>query len=229
MPDSFYKHVKQLKAHAYLQMITITIAIITCGLALGMLSTSGIISACFAAISIFSFIIFFLLDKVKNKSCPDFYTAIVSIDDIENTLLKYEADKISDDAYVCFCTISRFHARILILLEDEFEEDVVKSRKKRINRIINRKYDVSREISISESYTKLRINLLVVNCDGNGIRSWINKNAAVSLRRAEPIINAAIVLDKKELLFPSLRENVRLNELNKYLAAAEMLTRIFCS
>lgn len=61
------------------------------------------------------------------------------------------------------------------------------------------------------------------------IHNWISKNAAIFLQRVEPIINAAIVLDKKELLFPALQENAQLNELNKYLAAAEMLTRIFCS
>lgn len=229
MPEAFYKHVKLLKTRAYLQMLAIVIALITCVFAIGMLSTNGIISACFAVASIFSFVIFFLLGRAKNKNFPDFYTAVVSTADIENTLSKYEADQISDDAYVCFCNLSKFHARILILMEDEFEEDIVKSQKRRINRVINRKCDISQEISISESYTNLRINLLIVNCDGNGIRNWINRKAAVSLRRAEAIVNAAIVLDKKELLFPSLRENAYLNDLNKYLAAAEMLTRIFCS
>lgn len=229
MPEDFYKHVKQLKIHSYLQMLTIIFAIVTCGLALGMLSDNKITSAYLAAISVSLFIVFFSLDRLKNRNFPDFYIALVSTDDIENTLLKYGADRISDDSYVWFCNISRFQARTLILLADEFERDTIKNKKRKTNRLINQKYNISQEISISDSYAKLRINLLIVNCDSIGIRNWISKNTETSLRRAEPIINAAIILDKKELFFPSLQENVRLNELNKYLAAAEILTRTFCS
>lgn len=229
MPEDFYKHVKQLKIHSYIQLLTIVFAIIACGLALGMLSDNKTTSACLAVISVSLFIVFFSFDRIKNRSFPDFYTALISTDDIENTLLKHGADKIADDAYVWFCSISGFQICTLVLRADEFERDTISNKKRRINRIINQKYNISQEISISDSYAKLRINLLIVNCDSIDIHNWISKNAAIFLGRAEPIINAAIVLDKKELFFPALQENVQLNELNKYLAAAEMLTRIFCS
>ena len=95
------------------------------------------------------------------------------------------------------------------------------------NKLSNQKYHLDSNISISDSYTHFRINLLLVNHDSAELHAWVQKNPEQLLRRAEPIVQAAIVLDQEILLFPSLKEKVTPANVNVYETASKLLVDLF--
>lgn len=68
---------------------------------------------------------------------------------------------------------------------------------------------------------------MLVNHDSAALHAWVQKNPEQLLRRAEPIVQAAIVLDQEILLFPSLKEKVTPANVNVYETASKLLVDLF--
>lgn len=88
-------------------------------------------------------------------------------------------------------------------------------------------YHVGQEISISDSYTQLRVNLVLAARDSAQLRAWVCARPERLLQRAEPIVQAAIVREQRTLFFPALHQWVTPAEAHVYETAAKLLTELF--
>lgn len=88
-------------------------------------------------------------------------------------------------------------------------------------------YHVGQEISISDSYTQFRLNLVLAARDNGELRSWVSTQPERLLQRAVPIVQAAVAREQGVLLFPALRQWVTPAEAHVYETAAKLLTELF--
>ena len=109
-----------------------------------------------------------------------------------------------------FATDGRLHARVLALECDDFDAQRMKAIRHRANQKLNQQYRLSQQISISDSYTQFRLNLVLDARDNGGLRSW------VSTQREQSV-----------LLFPALHQWVTPAEAHVYETAAKLLTELF--
>lgn len=88
-------------------------------------------------------------------------------------------------------------------------------------------YHVGQEISISDSYTQFRVNLVLAARDSAQLRAWVCARPERLLQRAEPIVQAAVAREQGVLLFPALHQWVTPAEAHVYETAAKLLTELF--
>lgn len=70
-----------------------------------------------------------------------------------------------------FATDGRLHARVLALECDDFDAQRMKAIRHRANQKWNQQYHLSQQISISDSYTQFRLNLVLAARDNGELRS----------------------------------------------------------
>lgn len=126
-----------------------------------------------------------------------------------------------------FATDGLLHARVLVLECDDFDAQRLRDNRRRANQTINQMYHIGQEISISDSYTQFRLNLVLAARDNGELRSWVSAQPEHLLQRAEPIVQAAIVREQGVLLFPALHQWVTPAEALVYETAAKLLTELF--
>lgn len=86
-------------------------------------------------------------------------------------------------------------------------------------------YHVGQEISISDSYTQFRVNLVLAARDSAQLRAWVCARPERLLQRAEPIVQAAVVREQRTLFFPALHQWVTPAEAHVYETAGEAADR----
>lgn len=126
-----------------------------------------------------------------------------------------------------FATDGRLHARVLALECDDFDAQRMKAIRHRANQKWNQQYHLRQQISISDSYTQFRLNLVLAACDSAQLRAWVCTQPERLLQRAEPIVQAAIAREQGTLFFPALHQWVTPAEAHVYEAAAKLLTELF--
>lgn len=131
------------------------------------------------------------------------------------------------DAQVLFATDGRLHARVLALECDDFDAQRMKAIRHRANQKWNQQYHLSLQISISDSYTQFRLNLVLAARDNGELRSWVSTQPERLLQRAVPIVQAAVAREQGVLLFPALHQWVTPAEVRVYETAARLLTELF--
>lgn len=158
---------------------------------------------------------------------PALYSAPILVDDPTARLAACGAEQVGADAQVLFATDGRLHARVLVLECDDFDAQRLRDNRRRANQTINQMYHIGQEISISDSYTQFRLNLVLAARDNGELRSWVSAQPEHLLQRAEPIVQAAIVREQGVLLFPALHQWVTPAEVHVYETAAKLLTELF--
>ena len=132
---------------------------------------------------------------------------------------------IDKSAYLFLETSESGAVRELIQITERFDAKQLGTERKRLNRIINKRFNVSSTMTL---YAKdYRVNLVVFETSRKAAEQWVNANAEQLLRRSEAIINAAIDGDANELLFPALQERIDLRQFQRYRAALFLLESQF--
>jgi hypothetical protein len=226
MPKEFYQHIKQLRIYGYFSIAVFIFIGCLLSLALVAFRRYSLISICFLVISV-ALIIAWYCVKRMSFDVPNLYSVLIETKKPVSRLVECGADNVCEQAYALFATDGHMHARVLTLTLEDFDSKKIASNKRKANKLINQKYHLDSNISISDSYTHFRINLLLVNHDSAALHAWVQKNPEQLLRRAEPIVQAAIVLDQEILLFPSLKEKVTPANVNVYETASKLLVDLF--
>lgn len=226
MPKEFYQHIKRLRMYGYFSITVFILVGCLLSLALAALRRYCLLSICFFVISA-AFIAAWYCVKRTTFDAPELYSVLVEAPNPVSRLVECGADHVCEHAYAFFATDGHMHARVLALQLDDFDAKEITNAKRKANKFMNRKYQIASNISISDSYTHFRINLLLVPHDGAELRAWVRKNPEQLLRRAEPIVQAAIVLEQEILLFPSLKEKVTPANVDVYETASKLLVDLF--
>ncbi len=103
----------------------------------------------------------------------------------------------------------------------------MKAIRHRANQTIHQMYHVGQEISISDSYTQFRLNLVLAACDSGELRTWVSAQPEHLPQRAEPIVQTAVVREQGMLPFPALHQWVTPAEAQVCETAAQLLTELF--
>lgn len=85
---------------------------------------------------------------------------------------------------------------------------------------------MSQQISISDSYTQFRLNLVLAARDSGELRTWVSAQPEHLLQRAEPIVQMAVVREQGMLPFPALHQWVTPAEAHVYETASKLLTEL---
>lgn len=158
---------------------------------------------------------------------PELYAVPILADDPAARLAACGVEQISEYAQVLFATDGRLHARVLALECDDFDAQRMKAIRHRANQKWNQQYHLSQQISISDSYTQFRLNLVLAARDNGELRSWVSTQPERLLQRAVPIVQAAVAREQGVLLFPALHQWVTPAEAHVYETAAKLLTALF--
>lgn len=158
---------------------------------------------------------------------PALYSAPILVDDPTARLAACGAEQVGADAQVLFATDGRLHARVLALECDDFDAQRMKAIRHRANQTIHQMYHVGQEISISDSYTQFRVNLVLAARDSAQLRAWVCARPERLLQRAVPIVQAAVAREQGVLMFPALHQWVTPAEAHVYETAAKLLTELF--
>lgn len=158
---------------------------------------------------------------------PELYAVPILADDPAARLAACGVEQISEYAQVLFATDGRLHARVLALECDDFDAQRMKAIRHRANQKLNQQYHLSQQISISDSYTQFRVNLVLAARDSAQLRTWVSAQPEHLLQRAEPIVQAAVAREQGVLLFPALHQWVTPAEVRVYETAARLLTELF--
>ena len=158
---------------------------------------------------------------------PELYAVPILADDPAARLAACGVEQNSEYAQVLFATDGRLHARVLALECDDFDAQRMKAIRHRANQKLNQQYHLSQQISISDSYTQFRVNLVLAARDSAQLRTWVSAQPEHLLQRAEPIVQAAVAREQGVLLFPALHQWVTPTEVRVYETAARLLTELF--
>ena len=155
------------------------------------------------------------------------YSVPVQTDAPAERLSACSAEEISEDTQGLFATDGRLHARVLALECDDFDAQRMKAIRHRANQKWNQQYHLSQQISISDSYTQFRLNLVLAARDNGELRSWVSAQPEHLLQRAVPIVQAAVAREQGVLLFPALHQWVTPAEAHVYETAVKLLAELF--
>ncbi len=158
---------------------------------------------------------------------PELYAVPILADDPAARLAACGVEQISEYAQVLFATDGRLHARVLVLECDDFDAQRLRDNRRRANQTIHQMYHVGQEISISDSYTQFRVNLVLAARDSGELRTWVCARPERLLQRAVPIVQAAVAREQGVLLFPALHQWVTPAEAQVCETAAQLLTELF--
>lgn len=226
MPEVFYRQVRRQKRHAAFSVTVFVLVVCLLPLALIAfrrypLPAAALLVACGALVSAW------YLRSRRPSDGPELYAVPILADDPAARLAACEAELISEDAQGLFAADGRLHVRVLALECDDFDAQRMKAIRHRANQKWNQQYHLSQQISISDSYTQFRLNLMFAARDNGELRSWVSTQPERLLQRAVPIVQAAVAREQGVLLFPALHQWVTPAEVRVYETAARLLTELF--
>ena len=226
MPEVFYRQVRRQKRHAAFSVTVFVLVVCLLPLALIAfrrypLPAAALLVACAALVSAW------YLRSRRPPDVPELYAVPILADDPTARLAACGAEQVGADAQVLFATDGRLHARVLALEFDDFDAQRMKAIRHRANQKWNQQYHLSQQISISDSYTQFRLNLVLAARDNGELRSWVSTQPEHLLQRAVPIVQAAVAREQGVLLFPALHQWVTPAEVRVYETAARLLTELF--
>lgn len=129
----------------------------------------------------------------------------------------------NESAY--FCVLNRnYRNRVLLVNMPDFDKSVFDSKKKRINKSINREFQISQWVSMEKAYKMMRTNIIVANEVNDSLYDLISNNAGTLLRRVEGIISFAIVGNC--LIVPPLFGDADILEIGRYKKSIKLIMTI---
>lgn len=225
MPEEFYEQFSRQKRHAAFSVVVFVLAL--CLLPLTLIAfrrypllAAMLLVACAALIAAW------YLRSRRLPEVPDVYVVPILAGDPAACLVACDASR-SAKMRRCCSRRTGGCARVLALECDDFDAQRMKAIRHRANQKLNQQYHLGQQISISDSYTQFRLNLVFAARDSCELRTWVSAQPVHLLQRAEPIVQAAIVREQGVLLFPVLHQWVTPAEAHVYETAAKLLTKLF--
>lgn len=222
----FYQQLRRQRRHAAFSVAVFVLALCLLPLALVAFRRYPLLAATLLA-ACGALILTWYLRCRRSPDEPELYAVPILADDPAACLAACGAELVSEDVQVLFATDGRLHARVLVLECDDFDAQRMKTIRHRANQRLNQQYHLGQQISISDSYTQFRLNLVLAVRDSGELRTWVSAQPEHLLQRAEPIVQAAIVREQGVLLFPALHQWVTPAEVHVYETAAKLLTELF--
>lgn len=227
MPSLLFERVKKMRICAVIQTVCLILAMMSICIFLGCLfyHATLVTSLSFGAVGCVSSLIILLCNRYlkADKSKLEQYEIPIHTADMASIAAVLIAEKFDNDAYVSFRKQGRISVRILAQYHPEFIKKEVSAKRKRANKRINARFDVSSQVPMYEALSSLRVNLVVCDQRNDDTIAWVNSNTAMLLQRNEAIVSAAVILGEKKLLFPACMENLSIGNVNRYEAAAAVL------
>ena len=131
--------------------------------------------------------------------------------------------KVCDGAYVSFRKYGKTSLRILIQWVPDCGQEEILTQRKKANRRINQAYPVKAEAPLFDALRMARVNLIVCEDLSDELIRRVERDTEKMLGRNESIINAAIALKDKTMVFPDCLHGPSYIEIQKYEAAAKTL------
>ena len=113
--------------------------------------------------------------------------------------------------------------RINIMEFDSFSKDILKQRKKYINRVINRKHTIKNNSNLSNSYNKVRINLIVVKNFDAYCKEIVCCNATKLFSRIECVLNIVFLEKNGEIFIPA---HFGINKIVEYYKTLKLIKKV---
>ena len=226
MPEVFYQQLRRQRRRAALSVTAFVLTLCLLSLALIAFRRYPLLGTALLAGCAAMVLACYRVRRVPPDG-PALYAVPILVDDPAARLAACGVEQISEYAQVLFATDGRLHARVLALECDDFDAQRLRDNRLRANLTIHQMYHVGQEISISDSYTQFRVNLVLAARDSAQLRTWVRAQPEHLLQRAEPIVQAAVAREQGVLLFPALHQWVTPAEVRVYETAARLLTELF--
>lgn len=226
MPEVFYQQLRRQRRRAALPVTAFVLTLCLLPLALIAFRRYPLLGTALLAGCAAMVLACYRVRRVP-PDAPALYSAPILVDDPTARLAACGAEQVGADAQVLFATDGRLHARVLALECDDFDAQRLRDNRRRANQTIHQMYHVGQEISISDSYTQFRVNLVLAARDSAQLRARVCARPERLLQRAEPIVQAAVVREQRTLFFPALHQWVTPAEAHVYETAAKLLTELF--
>lgn len=161
--------------------------------------------------------------EIKNKSENICSYAIERSGISANSIVEsLSAVPIAQDAFIAFCDYNKLSFRVLIINSDEYDKGQTDLKKKRANKIINKKFGTGRRQS-AYKLNSVRINVQMFYGCSQNLDCLLQQNAALLLRRIEPIVNVFVDLKNELIIIPAVCEELYLKEVKAYKTATEFV------
>lgn len=226
MPEMFYQQLRRQRRRAALSVTAFVLALCLLPLALIAFRRYPLLGTALLAGCAAMVLACYRVRRVP-PDAPALYSAPILVEDPTARLAACGAEQVSEYAQVLFATDGRLHARVLALECDDFHAQRLRDNRLRANLTIHQMYHVGQEISISDSYTQFRVNLVLAARDSAQLRTWVSAQPEHLLQRAVPIVQAAAAREQGVLLFPALHQWVTPAEAQVCETAAQLLTELF--
>lgn len=109
----------------------------------------------------------------------------------------------------------KYKNRILLVGTTQFEKSNFNSTKKKINKAVNKEFNVRQSVSTYEANKVMRINIIAADEINEPLYVFLSNNACTLLKRNEGIINFAVAGDR--LIIPPFFGDNNLKEIERFI------------
>lgn len=231
------KQIGSRKCMAVISLISILLMVVATGILAISLTAKKFVCAvlCFAVLVVLLTVLIVIANRYKNeeKKSDNYpykidYAHEFDFEDIKQRISQLSnnedcRDFSNESAY--FCILNRtYRNRVLLVNMPGFDKSVFDSRKKRINKSINREFRISQWVSMENAHKMMRTNIVVANEMNDSLYDFISNNAETLLRRVEGVINFAIVGNC--LIVPPFFGDAEIFEISRYQKSIKLIKMI---
>ena len=149
-------------------------------------------------------------------------------DDVKRIFLKQVQPELcrnfqNNSAFFCFLNIV-LNNRLIVVNAPLFDKTDFDAKRKKINKTINKEFQVTQWVQRSKAAKSMRTNIIVTNEINESLYTFLSSNAGTLLRRVEGIINFAIAGNR--LIIPPLFGEADILEISRYKKSIKILTEL---
>lgn len=225
MPYQLAHRIHELKKYAGLDLIIACLLIILIGLEIeACMYGRWYLSFVFLSMICVCLLTLLVLSYLKKKqNLRQVYRIPVDCENLDSVVCVFSAAKVCDGAYVSFRKYGKHTLRILIQCVPGCGQKQISTQRKKANRLINQTYHVKAEAPLFDALRMVRVNLIVCDALSEELIRRVERDTEKKLSRNESIINAAIAVKDKTMVFSDCLHGPSYIEIQKYEAAARTL------
>ena len=231
MPELFELRLRQMRICAGIELACILLGILVIGLLVVDLTAEVSLGAAALAVAALICVVCFACCRAfisKRRVHGAHYEIPVGIGTYEKLTAIMSGVVMRKNAHIAFMDQNRMIIRVLMQYAPVFRQQEFLKQRKSVNAEANRQFCIPSSVSIYEVFKQMRINLVVCEEANDALLAWVSRNAHPLLHRNEAVVNAAVVLKTGKLIFPVCVDHLSLLELERYEAAARLLTEKLC-
>lgn len=235
MNKRYIEDLKQIKKHAWSDLIFILLAILSFGFSILFFISYhvyGFIPFVIFILSVIQLILSHRKIKLAKHNLGNYYEFTLqnsyTYESLKTKLLNIKnVTKCfnHDDKSSIFFVKEKVKMRFLICNVSNFNKSEFYKTKKSVNKVVNKKYEISQWLPRDVVTKMVRINLIFTDKMNNNLKNLLSINAEALLRRNEAIINVAFINDK--LIVPPVAGDLVLGDVLRYKKVVEFLIKHF--